>query len=814
MKDFAKGLNHQEALELIKVHGYNELSVSKSKNLLKITVEVMKEPMFLLLIACGVLYIVLGDFREGIVMMSMIFVIISITFFQYRKTEKALEALRKLSSPRALVLRNGEWKRIPGREVVPGDIISLEEGDRVPADGFISESTGLQLDESIITGESFPVDKKTEDKILSGTLVTKGRAIIQVQLTGASTEFGQIGKSLQNIEDKTTQLQTELSKLIRKFAITGVLICIIVVIVFYLTRGNFLQSLLNGLAAAMAILPEEFPVVLTIFLALGAWRLSNQKVLTRKPSAIETLGSATVLCSDKTGTITQNKMEVREVNHFENGHFSDNTIEINQKKVLLSAALACHPDSNDPMEKAILTASKLPSQPELLKEYPFSHELLAMSRIYHGSQLTAHTKGAPEAVLSLCELSQNEVQRIDEAIRRMASKGLRVLAIASKDLGNTMLPEKQKDLKLDFLGLLGFEDPIRLEVPEAVLKCQHAGIRVVMITGDYPETAANIGKQIGIENTDVMTGSDLQNLSEEDLKIKIKNISILARIKPEQKLRIVQALQSNGEVVAMTGDGVNDAPALKAADIGIAMGMKGTDVAREASSLVILDDNFASIVSAIQLGRKIFDNLQKSMSYILAIHIPIIGLALLPAFIPTLPLLMLPLHIIFMELIIDPISSVAFETEEEEKGIMDRPPRSPKASFFGKKKIISSIFEGSLLLLAVIATYLIVFQEGHTIEETRAICFSTLILGNVFLILSKLSYTRSFIGTLLGKNHTAKIILLIACIVLAVMISVPGINDLFQMKLPALPHLMPGILSAIAMLIILEFIKLVKNKRK
>lgn len=809
----AKGLNNQQVAELIKVHGFNELSVSKSKNLFKIALEVMKEPMFILLIACGVLYIILGDYREGIVMMSMIFVIVSITFIQYRKTEKALAALRKLSSPRALVFRDGTWIRIPGREVVPGDLVSLQEGDRVPADGKIIELSGLQIDESIITGESFPVDKKMDDTILSGTLVTKGLAKMLVQLTGPSTEFGKIGKSLQSIEDKTTQLQTELTKLIRRLAIAGIVICLGVVIAFYLTRGNFLQSLLNGLAAAMAILPEEFPVVLTIFLALGAWRLSQQKVLTRKPSAIETLGSATVLCSDKTGTITQNKMIVKEIVSFLNGNLNrETTFSDQEKMVLQGSALACHPESSDPMEKAILLATNEIPALELVKEYPFSHELMAMTRVYELNGCIAYTKGAPEAVLSMCNLDPKDSTRIKETIHEMAAQGLRVLAIASKDQDRSSLPENQADLKLNFIGLLGFEDPIRPEVPDAVSKCKHAGIRAIMITGDYPETALSIGKQIGIESPFVLTGADLELISDEELKEKIKEASILARIKPDQKLRIVQALQSNGEVVAMTGDGVNDAPALKAADIGVAMGMKGTDVAREASSLVILDDNFASIVSAIQLGRKIFDNLQKSMSYILAIHIPIIGLTLLPAFFTGLPLLMLPLHIIFMELIIDPISSVAFETEEEEKGIMDRPPRSPNTSFFGKRKIISSVLEGSLLLLAVLATYWIVSTEGHTIEETRSICFTTLILGNVFLILSKLSYTRSFIGTLIGKNHSAKVILFFACLILTLMISVPGLKDLFQMQLPAIKHLTPGFISAFLMLVILELIKFTRNK--
>jgi P-type Ca2+ transporter type 2C len=813
MKNNLKGITDQQAAELITVHGYNELSGSASKNIFKIAFEVIKEPMFILLISCGILYIILGDYREGIVMMSMIFVIISITFFQHRKTEQALEALRKLSSPRALVFRSGQWKRIPGREVVPGDLISLQEGDRIPADGVIIECSGLQVDESIITGESFPVDKKFEDQLLSGTLITNGIAKMTTEFTGHSTEFGKIGKSLLSIEDKTTQLQSELAKLIRRFAIIGVIICIAVVVIFYLTRGDFTQSLLNGLASAMAILPEEFPVVLTIFLALGAWRLSRQNVLTRKPSAIETLGSATVLCSDKTGTITQNKMAVKEVARFSSSQLNRTTqfVEL-EKQVIQTASLACHPDSSDPMERAILDVATPAENLKLVKEYPFSHEFLAMTRIYNGDHIYAYTKGAPEAVIGLCQLSADEKEVIKKNLHEMASEGLRVLAIASKKLDTTLFPESQAELKLDFIGLLGFEDAIRPEVPEAVKNCQNAGIRVIMITGDFPETAISIGKQIGIAHTQVLTGAELSDLSDQDLKEKIKGISILARIKPDQKLRIVQALQNNGEVVAMTGDGVNDAPALKAADIGVSMGMKGTDVAREASSLVILDDNFASIVSAIRLGRKIFDNLQKAMSYILAIHIPIIGLTLFPAFIPSLPLLLLPLHIIFMELIIDPISSVAFETEEEEKGIMERAPRSPKMAFFGKNKIISSILEGLLLLTAVMSTYIIVANEGHSVEEIRAICFTTLILGNVFLILSKLSYTRSCIHTLLGKNHSAKIILLIACVILISMVSIPGIKDLFQMQMPPIIHFAPGILSAMGMLMILELIKLVKLK--
>jgi Ca2+-transporting ATPase len=820
-----KGITSNEAKERLQKFGFNELSSSRPKTILGIALEVVKEPMFILLISCGVLYMILGDYKEGIILVSTILIIINITFFQHRKTERALEALKKLSSPRALVIRDAIEQRIPGREVVPGDLVIINEGDRIPADGKIVESLNLQVDESIITGESLPVDKGNtalEELLLSGTLVTKGRGMMLVEQTGGQTQFGKIGKSLETIKEEQTPLQQEMKTLIRRLGITGVLLCLLVVALFYFSRGNLLQSILNGLAAAMAILPEEFPVILTVFLALGAWRLSKKNVLTRKPSAIETLGSATVLCSDKTGTITQNKMMVTSIalgqSILKKEIFSSD--EKGVSDLINTAFLASSPESVDPMEKAIIHAHTELSSPtldlEFVSEYPFSHELLAMTRVYkekNTENLSMYAKGAPETIFSLCQLDEQTLQECLSQVKKIAENGLRVLAIATAETHEGTLPKNQSDLKFTYKGLLGFEDPIRPEVPAAIEECKEAGIRVILITGDFPETARYIGNQIGLIEDGILTGDQLNQLSDSELKSKIESISILARVKPEQKLRIVEALKSNNEIVAMTGDGVNDAPALKAAHIGVAMGNKGTDVAREASSLVLLDDNFASIVSAIRMGRKIFDNLQKAMSYVLAIHIPIIGLALFPAFFEAFPLLLMPLHIVFMELIIDPVSSVAFESEEEEKDIMGRPPRNPKESFFGTKRIVSSLLHGVLLFLMVIVVFFVTRTEGHTEEEARAIAYSSLIIGNIFMALSKLSNTRSVLHTLFNKNWQAKIILIIAFCFLGLILFVPGLRTLFKMEFPGFYHIQIAFGGALTMLILLEIIKYIRFKR-
>lgn len=814
-------LTSAEALHRLKEFGYNELPASKPKNVWYIAYEVIKEPMFLLLIACATLYMIIGDYREGSIMVSTVFIIIAITFYQSQKTERALEALKKLSSPRALVIRDNIETRIPGRHVVPGDLVILNEGDRIPADGIIINTNHLTIDESLLTGESVPVLKNTSSKVFSGTLVVQGSGSIQIVTTGAKTEFGRIGTTLENINVDETRLQKEMKVLIRTLFIIGGFFSLALVFLFYYTRGDFMQSILNGLSAAMALLPEEFPVVLTIFLALGAWRLSKLNVLTRAPSAIETLGSATVLCSDKTGTITQNKMEVSAA--CLNGNIIYSNDFKNESRItdlLFAAHHASQINSADPMEKAISfsyekngskqSAKKL----RFIKEYPLSKTLLAMSRVFETEakdKYEVYTKGAPESLFGLCTLSESEHKTYHAAFEKMATSGLRVLAVAKSNYDIHNLPEIQSEFKLNFIGLIGLEDPVRPEVPNAIKECYSAGIKVVMITGDYPVTAKSISIKAGLApDGKIMTGEELNKLSNEELVKQIEFINVFARVIPEQKLRIINAFKKNNEVVAMTGDGVNDAPALKAADIGIAMGSKGTDVAREASSLVLLDDNFASIVSAIRSGRRIFDNLQKAMSYILAIHMPIIGLTLMPAFNSALPLILLPLHIVFMELIIDPVCSVAFESEQEEKSIMNRPPRNPNEKFFGINKMLFSAFQGILLFIMVLLVYLISEKEGHTTGEIRAITFSALIIGNIFLILTNLSKTRSFLSALFENNISLILIITLATGVLLAINFIPYLTSLFSFENPGYMHFIPSIIGATLLLLVLELIKYFK----
>ena len=821
----SKGLTSSEVIDKLRVFGYNEVPSSKPKNVRQIALEVMKEPMFLLLICCGGLYMFLGDYREGVILLCSILIVIFITFYQYQKTERALDALRQLSSPRALVIRDGMEIRISGREVVPGDLLILNEGDRIPADAKVIETSNLTIDESLLTGESVPVSKifqessgSLDGQVFSGTLVVLGKGLAEVHTTGVKTQFGKIGTSLQSIVQDETRLQKEMKVLIRNLFIIGAVISAGVVLAFYITRGNFIQSLLNGLAAAMAILPEEFPVVLTVFLALGAWRLSGIKVLARKPSAIETLGSATVLCSDKTGTITQNKMEVallyNGIKQFEKGSFIENQDKVSL--LISSAFFASQKDSIDPMEKAIgIACMEIASvnilEHKLVREYPLSKTLLAMTRVLEkGSpgSLTAHCKGAPEAVFSLCKLNQEETGKYMSVVQEMAERGFRVIGVAIATTKPESIPELQTGFDFKFIGLIGLADPVRPEVPQAIKECKEAGIKVIMITGDYPATAKSIAGQIGMDlNGELLTGAMINGMSDDELRGRIKNANIFARVVPEQKLRIVRALKANKEIVAMTGDGVNDAPALKAAHIGIAMGNKGTDVAREASSLVLLDDNFASIVAAIRSGRKIFDNLQKAMSYIIAIHIPIIGLTLLPAFFTSLPLLLMPLHIVFMELIVDPVCSIAFESEREEKGIMNRPPRNPDELFFGRRKILIGAAKGFLLLVMVLAVYFLSIHEGHTEGEIRAIAFTSLIIGNIFLILTNLSTTRSFMSIIKERNIALVVILLVAVVMLVLIISVPSLQQLFSFQFPGYKHFISSLVGAGAMLIILETVK-------
>ncbi|MDO8472911.1 MAG: cation-translocating P-type ATPase [Dehalococcoidia bacterium] len=835
-----RGLSEKEVAQKLAREGFNEIPSAKKRSIFSIGFSVVREPMLLLLLAGGAIYMVLGDIPEALMLLGFVFVIMGITLYQERKTERALEALRDLSSPRALVIRDGESKRIAGREVVTGDIIVLSEGDRVPADGIVLAVNNLTLEESLLTGESVPVSKTEAEDVLemgrpggdnspfvySGTLVVGGLAIARVAATGMHTEFGKIGKSLLAIAPEETLLQKETRRVVRNLALIGASLCVIMALVYGISRGSWLEGFLASITLAMAILPEEFPVVLTVFLALGAWRISQSQVLTRRMPAIETLGSNTVLCVDKTGTLTQNRMSVTRV--FSNGEFFG--IGPTEQKappekfhqLIEFSILASQTNPFDPMEKALKDLGKryqnltehLHSDWNFMREYPLSKHLLAISRVWKSptsENFVIAVKGAPEAVMDLCHFSTSDRQELSKQVENMAGDGLRVLGVAKSTFGPAALPGDQHAFKFELLGFVGFADPIRPTVPTAIKECYGAGIRVVIITGDYPITAQHIAREIGLRHADkAITGLELDSMTDEVLRERIQQVNIFARVVPEQKLRIVDAFKANNEIVAMTGDGVNDAPALKSANIGIAMGGRGTDVAREAAALVLLDDDFSSIVKAVRLGRRIFDNLRKAMAYILAVHVPIAGLSLIPVLFGW-PLVLLPVHVVFLELIIDPACSIAFEAEREEPNIMNRPPRNHTEPLFSRRTIFLSLVQGVAVLLVTMAIYRVALDQGRGDLEARGLAFVTLVIANLGLILSNRFWSQNVISGLRYTNKALLSIVAFTVILLGLVIYVPGLRDLFHFG-PLHPNDLAICLAAGAVCIVwFEVVKLLSR---
>ncbi|MDD5136866.1 MAG: cation-translocating P-type ATPase [Candidatus Omnitrophica bacterium] len=805
-----RGLSETEAKARLKRDGYNELPSAKGRSFFAIAFGVFKEPMLLLLVACGGIYLVLGEFHDAAMLLGFVFVIIGITIYQEGKAERAIEALRDLSSPRALVIRDGAQRRISGKEVVKGDIIIIREGDRVPADAILLWGINVTADESILSGESAPVRKMPDKEgaaefkrpggddlpfLYSGSLVVQGQGVAKVISIGQETEMGKIGKALSQIQEEETLLQKETGKLVKVIFAVALLLCVIVVAAYGLTRGNWMESILSGITLAMAMLPEEFPVVLTIFLALGAWRISKKDVLTRKAAAVEILGSTTVLCVDKTGTLTQNRMSIKKI--FNGREFyniaDDKRGSLPEKfhEVVEYGILASKKDPFDPMEKALeelgyttlYETEHIHKDWPLIEEYPISKEVTALSHVWETPDkegFVVSAKGAPEAIQDLCHLSASERKALGVRINEMAAEGLRILGIAKAFFAKEKLPLSQHAFDFKFIGLIGLADPIRPSVPLAIQECYGAGIRVVMITGDYPITAQNIAKQIGLKNPEtVITGPEIEKMSAEEFKERCKTGNIFSRVQPEQKLLIVNALKTGGEVVAMTGDGVNDAPALKSAQIGIAMGERGTDVAREASDIVLLNDDFSSIVEAVRLGRRIFDNLRKAMAYVISVHVPIAGAALIPV-IMGWPIILYPAHIVFLELIIDPVCSIAFESEPAEKEIMKRPPRNPKGSLFGRTLLTLSFLQGLSSLVAVIAVFQVSLYFGQGEAGARALAFITLIISNICLIFTNRSWTRSIISVFSVSNKALLSLVAGTTVFLLLIIYVPFMQKAFH----------------------------------
>ena len=821
------GLTSSEASKRLVVHGFNEIASAKKQSPFQTALNVVREPMFLLLLTCAIVYIFLGDRAEALMLAGAVVVVIVITFVQERKTERALEALRDLSSPKALVVRDGKQVSVAGRDVVPGDTLVVGEGDRVAADSVLRSSMSLSADESLLSGESVAVRKVpgTEEDmsrpggedtpfLFSGTLVVQGSGHATVLATGLQAEIGSIGKSLDSLIQEPTLLEVSTKRLVRSMSITGLSLCVIVIVLFGLFRGSWLDAILAGVTMAISVIPEELPVVLTIFLALGAWRIAQRKVLTRRVPAIETLGAATALCVDKTGTLTENRMSVTKLSVL--GLVSEVTTHVvpaGCEELIRYAILASQPQPSDPMEVAICKLRKEPSAGVLERQYPLTADLLAMTHAWKtAAGYSVAAKGAPEAIGLLCRLSAEQTEGVHAEVVALAEQGLRVIAVAKA--ASTSLPAKQQDFEFSLLGLLGLQDPVRKGVVHAVKECATAGVRVIMITGDYPETARSIARQIGLRSPElVMTGPELEAMSEADLGEKIGAVNVFARVMPEQKLRIVDTLKARGEVVAMTGDGVNDAPALKSADIGIAMGKRGTDVARAAADLVLLNDDFSSIVDAIRLGRRIYANIKDAVSYILAIHVPIAGLSLVPVLLGW-PLILLPVHIVFLELIIDPACSIVFEAEPEDEDTMRRPPRKRTDSLFTGRSLAMSLVQGAAVLLAVIGVFFFAVHRGHGAAMARALAYSTLVFANLGLILTNLSLTRPIIQIVQRPNRALWVIVSGVLAMLVAVLYVPFLAKLFKFSTPQIGDLAICFGVAAASVLWFEAVKVARARKR
>ncbi len=840
-----QGLSASEATRRLAEQGPNLLPGSEPKSTAAIVHDVVTEPMFLMLLAAGGIYLALGDRGEALFLLSFVFVVIAITLVQERKTQRALESLRDLSAPRALVIRDGLEQRIAGREVVLGDLLVLHEGDRIAADALLIDGQ-LEVDESLLTGEAVPVTKLPlapgagegtapapggdgTAALFASTVVTRGVGLAEVCAIAAHTAVGRIGADLAATTEPPSALQQRSRKLVRQLGVAALLLASAQVMLgWWWNDRPLLESLLSGIALAMAILPEEIPVILTVFLALGAWRISRHKVLTRRVTAVEALGAITVLAVDKTGTLTVNRMAVAELATAGANFQPEGADSLAEEFHLLVefAMLATPGDPFDPMEKAIqlfghqwLAGTEHVHdgrEPEF--EYALSGEILAMTRVFASADPAQHllaTKGAPEAVADLCHLDAAQRDAIRRQVETMAERGLRVLGVArGRWSGQATAPDvaprwppSQHDFDFEFLGLVALADPPRAEVPAALAECRQAGVRVIMMTGDHPATALAIARQVGLsERPDLMTGAEIEALDDAALRQRLRHVDLCARLKPQHKLRLVQMLRTDGEVVAMTGDGVNDAPALKAADVGIAMGERGTDVAREAAALVLLDDSFARIVAAIRQGRRIDDNIRKATRFVFAVHVPIIALALVPTLLHW-PVLLLPVHIVLLELLIDPACSIVFEAEPEGSDLMARPPRPVSDSPFAAAPLAHGVLQGLGVAGVLLAGQAWLAGQGWSAGQGRGVVFSALVLAVMLLILANRDPLRPvLLGAAASNPWLWRMAAGVAALLVAVL-GLPWLRDLMGLALPGGRELT---LAAVLVALCLVWLELVR----
>jgi Ca2+-transporting ATPase len=830
------GLSQKTARARLNAEGPNELGTEQRRTLLAIASEVVREPMFLLLLGAGGIYLAMGNAREALILLGFVLIIMSVTILQERRTENALAVLRDLSSPHALAIRDGVPTRIAGREVVRDDILILSEGDRVAADGIVLQAHELAADESLLTGESAALAKFAGDaKVFAGTLIVRGQGLMQVSAVGSHTELGRIGKSLHDIVIAASPLRDEIGRLTRRLALIGIGLSLTLTLLYWFFYSAWLAGWLAGITLAMSLLPQEFPVIMIVFLAFGARRIAAQHVLTRRLSAIETLGETTVLCVDKTGTLTENRMTVaalaldKEI--LELSALLDKALPEPYHELLEYVVLASEIAPHDPMEQAfhrsahayLANTKQLHPEWTLAREYEISPELLAMSHLWRqesgqesgqdsGKHDVVAAKGAPEAIADLCHLSAEALQRVSRQAEKMAARGWRVLGVAkAQHSAHQDWPDIQHDFDFKFIGLIGLADPLRAEVPGAIAECQRAGIRVVMITGDHPQTARAIACSAGIPANQVCTGAELLALDTPRLAERVAAVNVFARVTPQQKLAIVEALKKNGEVVAMTGDGVNDAPALKAAHIGIAMGKRGTDVAREAAALVLLTDDFTTIVAAIRLGRRIFANLRQALLYTLAVHIPIVGLSIFPV-IFGLPLLLTPIHIAFLELVIDPACSIVFEAEAASPRLMEQAPRSSTEALVSTPHLLLSLSQGALTMLVAVAFYVWVLSTNIVVEQARAMSFIVLVTANAVLIFATRSPEPGWRAMFARLSPVSAIVLASTWLGLTLAVCVTPIAEAFAFQPPSLAQYTLAASIGVAMLLPFAAVKALMHK--
>lgn len=823
------GLTDKEVKALQEKYGKNEINGEKKVTIFMKIFHTICEPMLLLLVIAGTIYFILGEPRDGIIMLVFVIGIILIDVIQQWKTDKTLNALKDLSEPKIMVLRNSEKIEILSSDLVPGDIMYIHEGIKIPADGFILKCSGLKVNESNLTGEAEGVWKTTEeytgsdywrqDYCYQGTLVIQGTGIIKVDKIGSLTEYGKIGINISKTFQGKTPLQKQIDGLVKLCAIIAFILFVLVGLFTFINipdhsfSDRIIESILSGITLAMAMIPEEFPVVLTIFLSMGAWRLAKKNSLVKRLPSVETLGAVSVLCVDKTGTITKNEMEIVEVS----------TKDYGEKELVNLMCLCCEEETYDPMEKAMFKYARgLEIHKndifigEKIKEYPFSNETKMMAHVWKiKHKIILSAKGSPESIIKICKLDNKQIKDIEKNILEMQEKGLRVIAIASKEYNDSSsLEERLEDTKLNYIGLVGLIDPPRETVTKDIELCKKAGVRVVMITGDNGITAASIAKKIGMDNLDnIITGDMLNNMSDEELRKKVKNVSIFSRVIPEHKMRIVNAFQANGEIVAMTGDGVNDAPALKQADIGIAMGQRGSEVSREAADLILMDDNFSTIVDTIKDGRRIYDNIKKAVSYIFVIHIPI---ALASLFAPVLGinpinLMLLPLHVVLLELIIDPTCSIILERQPAESNIMEKKPRNVTDSIVEKKLLIRSFIQGLVIFASSFGSYYYLLDIDPLLARTSGLLI--IMIANIFLVqVNSSNFDYAFES--FKKLSKDKIMILINGIIILgiIFIIYTPLNSFLKLKALSLKELCFVIVIAFISVFWYELVKLIKKK--